>query len=131
MNTDRHGCRSPKADIHFHNSSFIIHPSLLLPPSSLLTASFITHSLPFSVVGCRTRLMTMHTALVRRIRLALLLGMLVPCATFSAAAASQTPNILFIIMDDVGIDQLSFFNPQIPQPVSTSNLNTLIEHGVA
>jgi len=36
-----------------------------------------------------------------------------------------------IILDDVGIDQLSLFNPQIPQPVTTSNLNTLVSHGAA
>src|SRR5215469_12493377 len=44
-------------------------------------------------------------------------------------AAPGTPNILFIIMDDVGIDQLAAFNPQ--SKVSTPNLDTLIHHGVS
>src|SRR6266404_2036019 len=67
----------------------------------------------------------------RRVRLTLMCGAFVLCRVGSVGAASQTPNILFIILDDVGIDQLSLFNPQIPQPVTTSNLNTLVSHGVA
>src|SRR5689334_5695840 len=62
------------------------------------------------------------------------LGMLVLCMGHPAGAAPKTPrtpNILFIIMDDVGIDQLRAFNPLTPNPVRTPNLDTLIHHGVA
>ena len=41
------------------------------------------------------------------------------------------PNILFIIMDDVGIDQLHTFNPLAPHAVPTPVLDTLVQHGVA
>ncbi len=46
-----------------------------------------------------------------------------------ASARTRHPNILFIIMDDVGIDQLNTFNPQAP-PV-TPVLDTLAQHGVS
>jgi arylsulfatase A-like enzyme len=64
-------------------------------------------------------------------RLSLLLGALVLSAGAPAGAASGQTNILFIIMDDVGIDQLSFFNPKATNAISTPNINTLIHHGVA
>jgi arylsulfatase A-like enzyme len=57
--------------------------------------------------------------------------MLLLCAVCPARPAFQTPNILFIIMDDVGIDQLGTFNPQATNVVSTPNLDTLVHHGVA
>src|SRR5215471_19349189 len=58
-------------------------------------------------------------------------GFLVVGSSFSVTAASQPPNILFIIMDDVGIDQLGTFNPSGTNVVSTPNLDTLVHHGVA
>ncbi len=40
------------------------------------------------------------------------------------------PNILFIILDDVGIDQLGIFNPLDPDPVSTPNIDVIAQNGV-
>jgi len=42
---------------------------------------------------------------------------------------SQPPNILFIIMDDVGIDQLNSFNPQAPK--ITPVLDAIAQQGVS
>jgi arylsulfatase A-like enzyme len=46
-----------------------------------------------------------------------------------AQSTNQPPNILFIIMDDVGIDQLKSFNPLAPQ--ATPVMNTLAAQGVS
>jgi hypothetical protein len=51
-----------------------------------------------------------------------------PVASSKKPSGSRPPNILFIIMDDTGIDQLTAFNSKAP--VSTPNLDTLIQHGV-
>jgi arylsulfatase A-like enzyme len=45
-------------------------------------------------------------------------------------AASPPPNILFIILDDVGIDQLPAFNPAAPVSPKTPNLDTIVAGGV-
>src|SRR5262249_19552871 len=42
----------------------------------------------------------------------------------------QPPNILFIILDDVGIDQLTSFNPNSLDPPSTPNINAIAAAGV-
>jgi hypothetical protein len=47
-----------------------------------------------------------------------------------ARAASSPPNILFIILDDVGIDQLRPFNPAAPAPAPAPNLDAIIAAGV-
>src|SRR5207237_10408944 len=65
---------------------------------------------------------------MKQLRLILLLGMLMIGTTCPASAASEPPNILFIIMDDVGIDQLQAFNPLAR--VATPNIDTVIAHGV-
>ena len=68
---------------------------------------------------------------------ALAVALLFPTAaqTLSAAPsngkAPQRPNILFILMDDVGIDQLSAFNPKAPTTAPTPVLDTLIRNGVS
>src|SRR5215468_10261751 len=62
------------------------------------------------------------------LRLSLLLGTLIRGTAYSEGDAPRPPNILFIIMDDVGIDQLQAFNPLAP--VSTPNIDTLVAHGV-
>ncbi len=49
-------------------------------------------------------------------------------ASAKRPSSSRPPNILFIIMDDAGIDQLTAFNPKAP--VSTPNIDTLIQNGV-
>jgi arylsulfatase A-like enzyme len=45
-------------------------------------------------------------------------------------AASSKPNILFFILDDVGIDQLKIFNPDSPLPPVTPNLALLAAKGI-
>ncbi len=45
-------------------------------------------------------------------------------------AAASKPNIIFIILDDVGIDQLKIFNPDILRPPPTPNINLIARHGV-
>ena len=45
-------------------------------------------------------------------------------------AASQPPNILFIILDDVGKDQLAIFNPAAPISALTPTLNAVAAVGV-
>jgi len=50
-------------------------------------------------------------------------------AALQAQSSNWPPNILFIIMDDVGIDQLKSFNPQAPQV--TPVMDTLVRQGIA
>jgi arylsulfatase A-like enzyme len=45
-------------------------------------------------------------------------------------AQSRPPNILFLILDDVGIDQLAAFNPAAPSAPQTPNMNAIIGAGV-
>ena len=45
-------------------------------------------------------------------------------------AASSKPNILFVILDDVGIDQLKIFNKDNPLPPLTPNIDLIARHGV-
>src|SRR5919197_6402086 len=45
-------------------------------------------------------------------------------------AQSRPPNILFIILDDVGIDQLAAFNPLSPTAPQTPTMNAIINAGV-
>src|SRR5438552_8841572 len=65
---------------------------------------------------------------MKQLRLILLLGTLMISTTCPAWAASEPPNILFIIMDDVGIDQLQPFNPLAR--VQTPNIDAVIAHAV-
>lgn len=46
------------------------------------------------------------------------------------AQSAATPNILFIIMDDLGVDQLSAFNPAAGTAALTPNLNAIAAAGV-
>ena len=46
------------------------------------------------------------------------------------APGTQPPNILFIIMDDVGIDQMAIFGYGGNKPPSTPNINTIADVGV-
>jgi hypothetical protein len=50
-------------------------------------------------------------------------------AALQAQSSNRAPNILFIIMDDVGVDQLKSFNPQAPQV--TPVMDTLVRQGIA
>jgi hypothetical protein len=45
-------------------------------------------------------------------------------------AAPSKPNIIFVILDDVGIDQLKIFNPDILRPPLTPNIDLIAKHGV-
>jgi arylsulfatase A-like enzyme len=45
-------------------------------------------------------------------------------------AQSSPPNILFIILDDVGIDQLKIFNPLTPTAPPTPNIDAIASAGV-
>jgi hypothetical protein len=45
-------------------------------------------------------------------------------------AAPNKSNILFFILDDVGIDQLKIFNPDSPLPPVTPNLALLAAKGI-
>jgi arylsulfatase A-like enzyme len=47
-----------------------------------------------------------------------------------AQAVSRPPNILFIILDDVGADQLTAFNPAAATAALTPNLNAIVAAGV-
>jgi len=42
----------------------------------------------------------------------------------------RPPNILFIILDDVGIDQLQIFNPSAPNPIPTPNIDAVAAAGI-
>jgi len=48
----------------------------------------------------------------------------------SAGGGKQRPNILFIIMDDVGIDQMQIFGYGGGTPPSTPNINAIARAGV-
>ena len=64
--------------------------------------------------------------------LALLTFLCAGLATFSGQveAASKTPNILFVVMDDVGIDQMQVFGYGGDTPPSTPNIDTLADAGI-
>ncbi len=49
---------------------------------------------------------------------------------FPFPPANQKPNILFIILDDVGIDQLQIFNPSAPNPIPTPNIDAVAARGI-
>ncbi len=49
----------------------------------------------------------------------------------SVSGNSGPPNILFIIMDDVGIDQLKIFNPDAPIPPETRMIDEIAANGVS
>lgn len=51
--------------------------------------------------------------------------------TGASAAAKDPPNIVFIIMDDVGIDQMKAFGYGGPTPARMPNFETIMKHGVA
>ncbi|HUF62907.1 MAG TPA: sulfatase-like hydrolase/transferase [Verrucomicrobiales bacterium] len=46
------------------------------------------------------------------------------------AAAAPPPNILFIILDDVGVDQLRIFNPHAVQAAETPNMDAVAAAGL-
>jgi arylsulfatase A-like enzyme len=48
----------------------------------------------------------------------------------SVRAQASPPNILFIILDDVGIDQLALFNPTGPTAARAPNIETVVNAGV-
>lgn len=64
--------------------------------------------------------------------LALLVALVAALATFTGQveAAPKTPNILFIIMDDVGIDQLSTLGYGGSTPPATPTIDTIAKDGV-
>jgi hypothetical protein len=47
-----------------------------------------------------------------------------------AQAEGSKPNILFIILDDLGIDQLKIFNKENPLPPATPNIDLIAKRGV-
>ncbi|MES2921774.1 MAG: sulfatase-like hydrolase/transferase [Verrucomicrobiota bacterium] len=69
--------------------------------------------------------------------MALAIALLIAPATQRLTAATtdqkgpQPPNILFIIMDDTGIDQLRTFNPDAQTTAPTPTLDTLVKNGVS
>ena len=67
----------------------------------------------------------LRTALVRVLVVTSIVGMAVP-----SAAKPKTPNILFVIMDDVGIDQMRVFGYGGPTYPPTPNIDTIAHAGV-
>ncbi len=69
--------------------------------------------------------------------MALAISLLITPAALTLTAAvaqgkgAERPNILFIIMDDTGIDQLRAFNPDAPTAAPTPVLDTLVKGGVS
>ena len=61
---------------------------------------------------------------------ALQLGGPLRTQTLRRQASPATPNVLFIILDDVGIDVLTSFNPASPNAALTPNINAVIAAGV-
>ena len=72
-----------------------------------------------------TRILSRAAALAA---FALCLG--APALAAPPAAAPKPPNILFIMMDDVGIDQLQMFNPLAPTAVHAPVLEQIAAQGV-
>jgi arylsulfatase A-like enzyme len=74
---------------------------------------------------------------IRRTRLAALLVVVAALVLTQGAGAARQPdrndrpNILFVILDDVGIDQLGRFNPAEPDPPFTPNLDAIAAQGVS
>jgi arylsulfatase A-like enzyme len=64
-----------------------------------------------------------------RFLLCALLGALMACGDSSSPGAPQR-NILLIIMDDVGQDQLGIFNPAADTPAQTPNIDAVASAGV-
>ncbi len=75
-----------------------------------------------------TRLTTRISA--RRGSGILLLVLLTFLAADAAQAAPKTPNILFIIMDDVGMDQMKLFGYGGATPASMPNIQTIADAGI-
>ena len=46
----------------------------------------------------------------------------------TAAVKAQTPNIVFILADDLGYGDISAFNPE--SKIHTPNIDKLAEHGI-
>ena len=46
----------------------------------------------------------------------------------AAAVKAQTPNIVFILADDLGYGDISAFNPE--SKIHTPNIDKLAEHGI-
>jgi arylsulfatase A-like enzyme len=53
-----------------------------------------------------------------------------PLSFAAPGAKTKPPNILFVILDDVGIDQLTIFNPNSPTPAQTPTLDAIAAAGV-
>src|SRR6188472_4460041 len=68
-----------------------------------------------------------HKQLFRLGLICLVLGLV--ASGFSAQRSRRNPNILFIIMDDVGIDQIRAFNPSLPT-IPTPNVEAIAQQGV-
>ncbi len=86
-----------------------------MPSATLLKKLSLTTSLMMGAQLLLPSLMTLHAQAL----------------SASAAAPNRVrhPNILFVIMDDVGIDQLKAFNPAAPQV--TPVMDALTQQGVA
>jgi arylsulfatase A-like enzyme len=67
----------------------------------------------------------------RLMTVAVLLGLAQGAGAATLPQEGDRPNILFIILDDVGIDQLGRFNPFQPTPPLTPNLDAIAEQGVS
>ena len=84
----------------------------------------LSHRPPISsILACRAFLKLSAVAAV-----VIVAHLLEPVAA-QAQLSNPPPNILFIIMDDVGIDQLKSFNPQAPQ--ATPVLDKLAQQGIS
>ncbi|MBV8906754.1 MAG: sulfatase-like hydrolase/transferase, partial [Acidobacteriia bacterium] len=64
------------------------------------------------------------------LRIALVGAALFIRAASAAPGSRQTPNILFIVMDDVGIDQLKSFGYGGLTPAPTPVLDAVARHGI-
>src|SRR6185436_3379815 len=90
----------------------------------------------FATSLCQRLVCGRRALMISCVGLCLMLGTVSPTFGASAASSAKRPstskpsNILFIIMDDVGIDQLTAFNPGTTHPVSTPNIDTLVQGGV-
>src|SRR5206468_8559086 len=93
-------------------------------PESSMAKGRNGRSQPRALQRCRRRTSCVSPALILR-----LLIVLLAIGSAAVEAKPKTPNILFVIMDDVGIDQMRVFGYGGGTPPPYPNIDTIARAG--